>query len=62
PCLLHAGRCTRARHIGNCSCVALPPASMQSYDNMKTAVGKVGRGKERSINKRFQAMVSLYLF
>jgi len=32
------------------------------YDNMKTAVDKVGRGKERSINKRFQAMVSHYLF
>lgn len=32
------------------------------YDNMKTAVDKVGRGKERIINKRFQAMVSHYLF
>jgi len=32
------------------------------YDNMKTAVDKVGRGKERVINKRFQAMVSHYLF
>ena len=32
------------------------------YDNMKTAVDKVGRGKERLINKRFQAMVSHYLF
>jgi transposase len=32
------------------------------YDNMKTAVDKVGRGKQRLINKRFQAMVSLYLF
>ena len=32
------------------------------YDNMKTAVDKVGRGKARSINKRFQAMVSHYLF
>jgi transposase len=32
------------------------------YDNMKTAVDKVRRGKERDINARFQAMVSHYLF
>jgi len=32
------------------------------YDNMKTAVDKVGRGKQRTINQRFQAMVSHYLF
>ena len=32
------------------------------YDNMKTAVDKVGRGKQRAINKRFTAMVSHYLF
>jgi transposase len=32
------------------------------YDNMKTAVDKVGRGKQRTINKRFTAMVSHYLF
>lgn len=32
------------------------------YDNMKTAVDKVGRGKQRTVNKRFQAMVSHYLF
>jgi transposase len=32
------------------------------YDNMKTAVDKVGRGKDRTVNKRFQAMVSHYLF
>lgn len=32
------------------------------YDNMKTAVDKVGKGKERQVNKRFQAMVSHYLF
>lgn len=32
------------------------------YDNMKTAVDKVRRGKERDINSRFQAMVSHYLF
>ena len=32
------------------------------YDNMKTAVDKVGRGKARLVNKRFQAMVSHYLF
>lgn len=32
------------------------------YDNMKTAVDKVGKGKERTINARFQAMCSHYLF
>ncbi len=32
------------------------------YDNMKTAVDKVGRGKQRTVNKRFLAMVSHYLF
>lgn len=32
------------------------------YDNMKTAVDKIGRGKERTVNKRFQAMVGHYLF
>ena len=32
------------------------------YDNMSTAVDKVGRGKERSVNLRFQAMTSHYLF
>lgn len=32
------------------------------YDNMKTAVDRVGRGKERTINARFQAMCSHYLF
>ncbi|GAB7129791.1 IS21 family transposase [Silvimonas sp. JCM 19000] len=32
------------------------------YDNMKTAVDRVGRGKERDVNIRFSAMVSHYLF
>ncbi len=32
------------------------------YDNMKTAVDKVGLGKARSINLRFAAMCSHYLF
>jgi len=32
------------------------------YDNMKSAVDKIGRGKKRVVNKRFQAMVSHYLF
>jgi transposase len=32
------------------------------YDNMKTAVDKVGRGKLRDVNARFKAMVSHYLF
>ncbi|MBS0426678.1 MAG: IS21 family transposase [Proteobacteria bacterium] len=32
------------------------------YDNMKTAVDRVRRGKERDVNARFSAMVSHYLF
>ena len=32
------------------------------YDNMKTAVDKVKRGKERVVNLRFAAMTSHYLF
>jgi len=32
------------------------------YDNMKTAVDKVGPGKQRAVNARFQAMCSHYLF
>jgi hypothetical protein len=32
------------------------------YDNMKTAVDKVGRGKDRDINPRFYAMCGHYLF
>lgn len=32
------------------------------YDNMKSAVDKVGRGKARTINARFEAMASHYLF
>jgi transposase len=32
------------------------------YDNMKTAVDKVGKGKDRTIDKRFLAMSSHYLF
>ena len=32
------------------------------YDNMRTAVDRVGRGKERTVNARFQAMCSHYLF
>ena len=32
------------------------------YDNMKTAVDKIGRGKQRAVNSRFQAMVSHFLF
>jgi transposase len=31
------------------------------YDNMKTAVDKVGRGKERVVNARFAALCSHYL-
>ena len=32
------------------------------YDNMKTAVDKVQRGKERVVNRRFLTMISHYLF
>jgi transposase len=32
------------------------------YDNMKTAVDRVGRGKAREVNARFKAMVSHFLF
>jgi transposase len=32
------------------------------YDNMKTAVDKVGVGKQRSINARFETMTGHYLF
>lgn len=32
------------------------------YDNMKTAVDKVQKGKERIVNARFQAMCGHYLF
>ena len=32
------------------------------YDNMKTAVDRVGRGKERTVNARFQALCGHYLF
>ena len=32
------------------------------YDNMKTAVDKVGRGKKRLVNARFRAMMSHFLF
>ena len=32
------------------------------YDNMRTAVDRVGRGKNRQVNARFTAMVSYYLF
>jgi transposase len=32
------------------------------YDNMKTAVDKVGVGKQRSVNARFESMTGHYLF
>jgi transposase len=32
------------------------------YDNMKTAVDRVGSGKERQVNARFMAMTSHYMF
>ena len=32
------------------------------YDNMKTAVDRIGRGKQRDVNARFLAMTSHYAF
>jgi transposase len=32
------------------------------YDNMRTAVDRVGRGKARTVNARFTALCSHYLF
>jgi len=32
------------------------------YDNMKTAVDKVGRGKQRQVNARFRALASHFMF
>lgn len=32
------------------------------YDNMRTAVDRVGAGKQRSVNARFEAMTGHYLF
>lgn len=32
------------------------------YDNMRTAVDKIGQGKDRRVNPRFQAMASHYLY
>jgi len=32
------------------------------YDNMRTAVDRVGRGKQRDINARFKAMANHYVF
>lgn len=32
------------------------------YDNMRTAIDRVGRGKEWDVNARFMAMASHYLF
>jgi len=36
--------------------------SRRIYDNMRTAIDKVSRGKERCVNVRFMAMTSHYLF
>jgi transposase len=41
---------------------ALGVARRGIYDNMKTAVDKVGRGKARAVNERFSAMCAHYLF
>jgi transposase len=48
--------------IGTASvCSAACPAR-GIYDNMKTAVDRVGRGKERQVNIRFLAMTNHYVF
>ncbi|MGR9000521.1 MAG: hypothetical protein ACU88J_15950, partial [Gammaproteobacteria bacterium] len=52
----------QANDLGNRSCVALPPASMQSYDNLKTVVDTVFVGKKRKLNRRFMALANHYLF
>lgn len=44
------------------SFTALGVARRGIYDNMKTAVDKVGRGKTRAVNERFSAMCAHYLF
>lgn len=41
---------------------ALGVARRGIYDNMKTAVDRVGRGKVRAVNERFSAMCAHYLF
>ena len=41
---------------------ALGIARRGIYDNMKTAVDKVGKGKARAVNERFNAMCAHYLF
>ena len=48
-----------AHYHGLCALGGIPERGI--YDNMKTAVDQVGRGKARLVNKRFQAMVSHYL-
>jgi hypothetical protein len=35
---------------------------LKIYDNMRTAVDRIGRGKERRVNARFSAMVGHFLF
>ena len=44
------------------SFAALGVARRGIYDNMKTAVDKVGRGKARAVNQRFGTMCAHYLF
>lgn len=42
------------------SSAAFPGRSI--YDNTRTAIDKVGRGKERDVNVRFMAMAGHYMF
>ena len=55
-----------ARDAVRCTCAGVRPlrwrATAGIYDNMKTAVDKVGQGKQRSVNARFEAMTGHYLF
>ena len=53
-------RCSLTRIIAPSACwPACPGAAF--YANMRAAVDRVGRGKERQVNARFSAMVSRYL-
>ena len=48
------------RPLAECGNQPVPERGI--YDNMKTAVDRVGRGKERQVNIRFLAMAKHYIF
>jgi hypothetical protein len=49
-----------ALDLGSSGVLAKPQRGI--FDNMKTAVDKIGRGKARQVNARFAALASHYLF